>query len=229
MRHFQFALFLTSLIFTNLYGQRNVPYVWYLAESNGGLCNQSLLLFKDSTYCSERGCEASSHFAFGKWTQKNNLIKLIPADPTRYGLISKIERQKTNDNKLVVVILDKDGNNITNEVYVGQYVAGKGLYPLVIDSLKTSRTDLIRENSTLLLTSLQRLFKQKIEITRDSSNYFKIYLTISRYWNFSGNSDWDNDTEFSLIKKNDRLVTTKPTHFGDKGSPVPSEYVLQKE
>jgi hypothetical protein len=226
-RIFHLFLICTLLTFTNLYGQSNVDYEWYLTESNGGLCNQSLLLFKDSSYCSESGCEASSYFSFGKWKQKNNVITLIPADPAKYNFIEKVESKTTNDNKLTVIVLDKAGNNITNKVLVGQYVEGKGMYPLSLDTSKAKRTDFKRNNSTIILTSLQRLFKQKIEIRTDSSNFYKIYLTIPEQWNFHENSVWESNGTFSLTKKNDRLFTIVPDHFDDKGNLVPSEYIRQ--
>jgi hypothetical protein len=226
-RIFQLFFFCTLLSSANLYGQNKAGYEWYLTESNGGLCSQSLLLFKDSSYCSESGCEASSHFSFGKWTQKKNIIKFIPVDPNKYKFISKVDSSKTNDKNLTVIIYDNQGNNITSRITVGQYVKNAGVYNMDLDSSQTKRTGLKRTNSTIVLKSLQRMSKQKIEINIDSSNVYKIYLNISEQWNFHLNSDWDGTFIFSLIKNKNKLISPIPDQIDSKGNFKPSEYIRQ--
>lgn len=223
-----FTVFICSAV-SNCFGQAKTDYEWYLSQSRGGLCNESILLFKDSTYCSESGCEASSHFSFGKWEQKKNIIKLTPVNPATFNVILKVEAEKTNDKNLTVSIFDRDGNNITSRINIGQAVEGKGIYGLSLDSSETKRTDFKRNNSRIVLTRLQRVFKQKLEIKVDSSNSYKIYLNVSAYWNFHNNSDWANDGEFSLIRTKDKLTSVVPVRFDDKGNLVPEEYILQKK
>jgi hypothetical protein len=178
-------------------------------------------------YCTESGCEASSHFSYGKWTQKKNMIKLMPADPSATNFINKVERENTNSKEITVIVFDREGNNITDKVSIVQYVKNKGRYILDLDSSKTKRTDFIRGNSTIVLSSLRALFRQKFEINTDSSNLYKIYLTIPAGWNFHNNSDWDNSGTITLIKKTDRLVSTTADHFDDKGNLIPTEYIRQ--
>ncbi len=226
-RVFQIFFLFTFLSSVESYGQGKADYEWYLTESNGGLCNQSLLLFKDSSYCSESGCEASSHFSFGKWTQKKNTIKFIPVDPAKYKFISKVETSKTNDKKITVFIYDNRGNNITNRITVGQYVKNVGVYNMDLDSSQTKRTDLKRINGTIILKSLQRIFKQKIEINIDSSNIYKIYLNVSGQWNFHPNSEWNETSVFGLIKYKDKLISTRPDQIDEKGNLKPTEFIRQ--
>ena len=222
----------TFFLLTILYsfksnGQSKTNYEWYLTERNGGLCNKSTLLFSDSSYCSESGSEASSHFSFGKWTQKSNIIKFTPVDPSKYILISRVETSKTTDKNITVIIYDNQGNNITKAISVGQYVKNIGVYNMDLDTSQTKKTDLKRTNGIIVLKSLQKLFKQKIEVTIDSSNVYKIYLNISGQWNLHTNSDWDETSIFSLIKSKDRLISTRPDQIDDKGNLKPTEFIRQ--
>jgi hypothetical protein len=81
MKRSNSVLFITIYLNLSLvYGQAKPTHDWYLSQSNGGLCNLSILLFADSTYCSESGCETSSHFSFGKWRMRKDTILFMPAD-----------------------------------------------------------------------------------------------------------------------------------------------------
>lgn len=227
----KYALFLLTAFFgfQQLNAQNKAEPERYLAERGGGLCDQSLLLFNDSSYCTEWGCEASSYFSFGKWTQKKDIISFIPADPANYSFVTKIESEKTVDKKLTVVFFDKDEINITEKIKAGQYDQGKGFqYSLDLDSSKTKRTDYIRPNSLIRLVTIQQSFNKNIEIRRDSLNLFKIHLNISGQWNFHSNSTWGDTGTFSLIKKNDRLLSLHPDHLDDKGKLVPTEFIRQE-
>jgi hypothetical protein len=219
------SAFLTT---TSLLGQTKLSYEWFLSESKGGLCNQSLILFSDSTYCSEAGCEASSRFSFGKWSQKKNIITFTPVNTSTFRFIEKVERDFTNSKNMAVILFDKYGNNITDKIVVGQYVEGKGMYSMELDSTNTKRTGIKRDKALLVITTLQRFTKQKLAVDMDSSSNYKIYLNVLGDWNFHKNSTWDNNETFRLNEKDDRLISLVPDRFeGDKI--LYTEFIRQKK
>jgi len=213
--------------FSNAEGQTWREHEWFLSEGNGGLCNESLVLFKDSSYCTEWGCEASSHFSFGTWTRKKNIIDFVPADSHKYNFISRVAASSGSENRLSVSFFDRQGVNITKWISAGQQATNGKLYSLDLDSTQTKRQDLIRPGGIIVLTSFQRLFNRQLEINTDSSTVFNIYLNISAKWNFHSNSVWDAASPFSLIVKDDKLISTRPDTFGDDGKITPKEYKRQ--
>lgn len=164
---------------TNLFGQTSE---WYSIETNGGLCSQSIVLFNDGTYNYERGCEASSHFSFGKWTHKKDTIWFNETDKKIFRVIKNYSSKKVDNKNLSVKIFDINGQNITDKLSVGQFVNGKGTYNLDLDSRKTLRMDFKRDSGIIVIKSLQKLLEQRIEIQTDNSNYYEITLNISKDW-----------------------------------------------
>lgn len=219
---------LILLAVTDLFGQTKNNYEWFLLEKNNGLCNHSLLLFDDSTYCSESGCEASSRFSFGKWGQKKNIITFTPANTSIFNFIQKVEREPANGKYVSVSLFDKKGNNITSKIVVGQYVEGKGMYSMELDSTYTKRIGLKHDNALLVLTTLQRFTKQKLAIDMDSSGVYKIYLNISGDWNFNKNSTWEGSQTFSLIRNDNYLISKEPDRIDDSKL-VYSKYIRQDQ
>lgn len=228
-RIFTLTFLLTLICSSGLYSQNKLDYEWYLTGA-GRLCNRSLILYKDSSYCTEHGCEASSFFSFGKWTQKQNTLKFIPADPTTFKPISKVETSTTNDSLLTVEVYDKKGNNITWQVTVIQHLKDNHRISMALDSAEKKRTCLKEANSTIVLGSLQKILKQKIQINTGHATLVKIYLNIPEKWNFHLNSRWDNDLyPFTLIKSKNKLTSTNPDQYDSKsGRFIPSEYIKQK-
>jgi len=221
--------FLTFAAATNVHGQNKRSYEFYMREGSSGLCSKSLSLFKDSSYCIEGGCENHSSFSFGKWTQKNNTITFQPEQRETYKIISRVETSSGNDSKLTVIIYDNKGNNISSRVIAGQFKKNVGFYKMELDSTDTRYTDIRRQNTTITLKTLERLFKQRVEVITDSSNIYKIYLNIPGDWNFHYNSIWDNSPAFSVIKSKNKLTTVLPNGIeGDENSEK-TTYIKQEE
>jgi hypothetical protein len=208
--------------------QTKTPYDWYHSQSNGGLCNQSILLFADSTYCSESGCESSSHFSFGKWRMKKDTILFMPADLKEYKVIARVKTAKTSDKKITVILYDNQGVNITERIAATQYIKNLGFYAMDLDSSKTRRSDARRANGSIVLKALQRVFQQKIEIPIDSSSLYEVYLNLSNEWNFHSNSDWMDMSATRLLKRKDKLVSVRPDQIDEKGVLKPSEFIKQE-
>jgi len=200
-------------------------YSKYFAESNGGLCNQTLLLFKDSTWSLEWGCEGSSHFSQGRWTQSKETLSFTPAKPASMNFIDKVEREKTNDKKITVMVFDKAGKNITRGIKIGQYLSGKGMYLFELDSAGNSKSEWQRGEAKIILISLSRALGKRIEIGSDGSSLYKFYLNIPADWNLQINSEWDDRGVFTLTKKQEQLYSA-PDHFDEKGKLVPTVYSL---
>ena len=180
------------------------------------------MLFSDSTYCSESGCEQTSHFSFGRWTQAKNIITFIPVKRDSFNVIRRVERTKASDQNLTVTLFDKYGENISQLIVIGLYIQGKGMFGFDLDSTGTKRIILRRENGTIVLSTLSRIFRKKLWVETDSVNNYKIYLNISGQWNFHKDSNWENDNTFSVKKNGDKLVT-------GNGDLTSREYIRQKD
>lgn len=211
----------------DVFSQGITSHDWYLSQSNGGLCNQSILLFADSTYCSESGCEASSHFSFGKWRTRKDTIIFMPVIPADYKVISKVKTSRTDDKRITVVIYDNQGVNITKRIKTTQFVKKVGFYSMDLDSSQTRRSDARRVDGSIVLNTLQRIFRQDINIATDSSNVYEIYLNLSSQWNFQSNSDWLETNGLRLIRSKDKLVSVKPDQFDANGHLKTSVFIKQ--
>ena len=202
---------------------------WYLISNNGGLCSQSIVLFPDGTYNYESGCENSSHFSFGMWKQKKDTILFSQANNKEFTIIRNVVSAKHDDKNLTVKIFDNKGQNITSRILVGEYVNGKGLFSMGLDSTNTKRSGLRRGNGTIILASLQKLFKQRISIPTDSSNYYEITLNLGGDWIYHSNSDWENTGDFKLVKTKEGLMSPSPGIIDLTGIPKRQVYLRQKE
>jgi hypothetical protein len=220
------SLLLLLITFSGMVVAQSTAAKWYLSESNGGLCNHSILLFTDSTYSEEWGCEGSSHFSYGRWVQQKDIINFSPAKPGSRQFIQRIEKEKAETKQVSVMVFDDAGNNITSHLKIGQYVSGKGMYLFETDSSGMKKTEWQREKSKIILISLSRALGQRLEFESDGSTLYKIYLDLPSHWNLKINSEWGGSNQFLLHKKNDTLVSD-PDHFSDSGKLVPSIYILQ--
>ena len=192
-----FLLILSFFLPAFLFGQTNE---WYLLQTNSGLCSQSIVLFSNGIYNFESGCEASSHFSFGRWVQKKDTIKFFPTDNRSFKVIKDISTTRSGNKNMSVRIFDCNGANITSRVSVRQYIRNIGSYTMELNNSETERNDYKRDSSILILKSLQRLFNQKLEIPADSFKSYDITLNIPKNWTFSINSDWSGIESFELIK-----------------------------
>lgn len=222
----KYLLFLiATLCLTSANAQTAKDYKVYINWDRGGLCNSTFILFNDSTYCNESGCEASSRFSFGKWQQVKDNIQFIPSDPSIYNFISKVEKSKSDVDSIKFIICDRNGNNISDRVTLGLYVKDVGVFDMKHNEVALEWAGIKRENSSIQLLSFMYLFKQTIEIpVSDSVNVYKVYLNFND-WNFQKQSTWTKMSGFSLLKKKGKLVSPQPDTIGKDGDPVPSEYV----
>ncbi|MBN9295704.1 MAG: hypothetical protein J0I41_01780 [Filimonas sp.] len=224
---FLLVISISSLI--SAIAQAKKGYKVYVNWGKEGLCNSTIVLFSDSTYCNESGCEASSRFSFGKWRQVKNNIQFTPSNPRTYNFISKVEKNRSDVDSIKVVICDRDGNNISDKVTLGLYVKDVGLFAMRWKEAEQEWSGIKRSNSVIQLLSFMYLFKQTIEIPMsDSANVYKVYLNFS-HWNFRNQSTWSNVNVFSLVKKKSKLVSPYPDVINKRGNLIPREYVFEKE
>lgn len=216
----QTILIFTYFIFQSASVRAQEPraYNTYSAESNGGLCSQSIRLFTDSTYCYESGCEASSHFSTGKWKMRKDTLLFFPVQPAGYRVIDTVVASRTADKKITVSLFDRAGINITSRVVTMHYVKDIGFYDMQIDSAQQQRSDVRRRNDAIVLRPLQRLFQQRLVIPIDSMhNHYEIRLNLSAQWLFQPASDWTDISGMKLLKRKEQLVSTRPDQIDDKG------------
>jgi hypothetical protein len=182
----------------------------YETEYNNGLCSGTLVLYADNNFYYEYGCEASSHVAFGKWIKKKDTVRLEPVNPKTFPVIKSVEATIIAGDSVWITILDKNGNNITAQVSTGLEIPGRGSYMFNMDSSGSKKFVYKRSGGKIVFRTLNKLFGQRLEIPADGANYFVITLNISSDWISSTHADWGAANTISLLKKGDRLTTTKP-------------------
>ncbi|MES2543731.1 MAG: hypothetical protein V4548_02515 [Bacteroidota bacterium] len=168
-------------------------------------------MFKDGTFYNETGCCTTSYFSFGNWTQEKNIIQLKPVDLNKFKVIKKVVKGHIDSEKLTVKIFDNKGQNITDKIDVMYYFENTmsiRAYDLVLDGTMTKSISPKDSNGTLILRTLQPLFKQKIQIQTDKSNYYEIWLNISGDWFYNSVSEWSKRSAITLTKTSEGLSTT---------------------
>lgn len=93
-----------------------------------GLCSWSLILFPDSTYLYEIGCEEKSSVNFGVWTKTKKEYQLQPVDPSVFDFFQIITDTEIiqalsppSDSERVIIFIDNGGIPLQNLwVYVEQ-------------------------------------------------------------------------------------------------------------
>jgi hypothetical protein len=177
----------------------------YTQHYNGGLCSTNIKLFEDSTYEYESGCEGRSSVSFGTWSQKKDTIQFTQAD-TRNFKILKIDSSTTNGAKKISVrIFNQNGENITEQIKIGQYCRGKGFYSMDLDNDKTSKTDYFRDSGIIIIESLERLLNEKSEIIVGHSTHLDITLNIPTDLIYKIKANWINLGDFKLLKVKNKL------------------------
>lgn len=183
----------------------------YQTTSNNGLCSGTITLYADNNFVYESGCEASSHVSFGKWLQKKDTVKLQPVNPKTFQVIKSVEASSIAGDSIWITILDRNGNNMTAQISTGLEIAGRGSYIFSLDSSGSKKFVYKRSGGKIVFRTLNKLFGQRLEIPADTANQFIITLNISSDWISSTHADWGGTNTISLLKKGDRLITTKPT------------------
>jgi len=211
-----------------LFCQTKSEYERYIAVNNGGVCAASLYVYKDKTYCLERDCEGDSHLSIGHWEQIKDTIKFRPLNNKSFQPIQNIAMSKTSNKYIEVIVLDRNGINVTDKISVGQLVKGKGIYMMKSDSLKKIRTDFKRDSSKIVLKSLEKIFQQKLEVTSDTANSFIISLNISCDCFWSTHSDWGGYGDFTLVKAENKLIAVQANHL-DFGNAIGTEYIKENK
>lgn len=196
----------------------------------GGLCNQTMLVFKNKTFATESGCEASSHAMFGTWRQVRDTMWFYPANRDSLDVIKNIDSNVTIDSFFSVKILDKDGKNITEKIKIVLKLKNKDIARLKWDSLSRSATCIKKDSAVISLRSLSYLLGKKLVLTPQKANNFTITLNLSGDLLISDHADWSGYVgPFALFKKKDKLVSVSPAmvQYSD-GKLVPIEFLKQK-
>ena len=223
-----FFSLISFLITSTLFCQSQSEYERYIAVNNGGVCAASLYMYNDRTNCLERDCEGNSHLSIGSWEKIKDSIKFHPIDNKNFRLIENITTSKTSEKFVKVIVLDRNGINVTDKVSVGQLVKGKGIFMMKLDSLEMTRTDFKRDSSKIVLKSLEKIFQQKLEIMPDSSNCFTISLNISCECFWSTHGDWGGYGGFTLMKTENKLISVQANPL-DFGNAIGTEYIKENK
>lgn len=195
-----------SILFFDIAQAQNVEV--YQTDTTNSPCTTTIKLYSDNNFFYE-SCGSSSRISFGKWVQKKDTIKLEPVNPKLFAVVKSVEATTIAGDSIWLVILDRDGNNMTAKISTGLEVAGRGSYLFSIDSGGNKKFVYKRSGSKIVFRTLNKLFGQHIEIPVDTANHFVITLNISSDWINSTHADWGETTSVSLLKKGDRLITTK--------------------
>jgi len=93
------------LIWSNLSAQ---PNIWRSYFKKNGLCATSLILYSDSNYFFETGCEGRSNVNFGTWTSNKKIIKLTPIDTANFKSLKSIStgKDEISDSTITIKIYD---------------------------------------------------------------------------------------------------------------------------
>src|SRR5215218_2333500 len=83
------------------------PQIYKCFCDKGGLCSSSLVLYADSSYVYEHGCEASSHLSFGEWRKKKDSIVFTQPNPKSFAVIKSIQSSIVPGDSIWVTVLDK--------------------------------------------------------------------------------------------------------------------------
>lgn len=189
--------------------QAQTPDV-YETNYNNGLCSATIALYADYNFFYESGCGASSRICFGKWSMKKDTVKLQPVNPKTFPVIKSVEATTVAGDSIWISILDKNGANMTAQISTGLEVAGRGSYMFTLDSTGSKKYVYKRSGGKIVLRTLNKLFGQRLEILTDTANSFVITLNISSGWINSTHADWEETNTISFLKKEDRLISTKP-------------------
>jgi hypothetical protein len=202
-------IFLLLGIYCFGFAKAQTPAV-YETNYNNGLCSGTIALYADYNFFYESGCEASSRICFGKWLMKKDTVKLEPVNPRTFPVIKSVEATTVAGDSIWITILDKNGANMTAQISTGLEVAGRGSYMFNLDSSGNKKFVYKRNGGKIILRTLNKLFGQRLEIPADTANNFVITLNIPSGWISSTHADWGETNMISFLKKEGRLISTKP-------------------
>jgi hypothetical protein len=105
------------LTYINLSAQTD--YILRFVNNNPPFCSASIVVFSDSTYLYETGCENRSHINFGKWESTINQYKLTPINKSEFEVLDSIYVDSTlfsnnNDSLISFIFLDNAFSLIKN-------------------------------------------------------------------------------------------------------------------
>ena len=178
----------------------------YHLQSNGGLCTGTIVLYPNYTYLYEHGCEPSSFLSFGKWIQRKDTLKLQPVNPRTYQVIKDVAATTVPGDSIWLILLDRDGVNMSSKISTGLEVAGRGSYIFSNDSSGTKKFVYRRSGGKILFRTLNKLFGQRLELPTDSANHFIVTLNVASDWITSTHADWSNANPMLLVKKGNALI-----------------------
>lgn len=185
------------------------PKVYRCFCEQSGLCSSSLVLYSDSSYVFEHGCEASSHLSFGSWRQNKDSIYFTQQQREKIQVIKSVQSSVIPSDSIWVMLLDKDGINISEKISVGLDVKNRGSYLMSPDS-SGSKLFVYKRKGYLTLRTLNKLLNQRITIPIDSANNFIITLNLSSNWIWSKHADWSATGNFTVLQKGKSLLALSP-------------------
>lgn len=190
------------------------PKVYRCFCNNNALCSSSLVLYSDSSFVYEHGCEASSHLSFGQWRQKKDSIYFTQKDPRTIPVIKNVQSSIVPGDSIWVTILDRKGVNMTSLLSLGLDVDGRGTYMMSNDSSGQKQFVYKRAGGRISLRTLNKLLGQRISIPVNGDNNFVISLNISSDWIWNKHADWSATGNFSALKRGNTLYSNSPKMIG---------------
>jgi hypothetical protein len=199
-----FFLSLCFLFFNSTSAQQ--PQIYKCFCDKGGLCSSSLVLYADSSYVYEHGCEASSHLSFGEWRKKKDSIYFTQPNPKLFSVIKTIRSSIVPGDSIWVTVLDRKGIDMTPEISMGLDVEGRGSYLFSTDSTTNRQVVYKRNAKSISLRTLTKLLGQRISFPLNGANSFIITLNISTNWIWNKHADWSAFGNFAAVKRGDSLL-----------------------
>lgn len=190
------------------------PQIYKCFCDNGGLCSSSLVLYPDSSYVYEHGCEANSHVSFGEWRKKKDSIYFTQPNPKFFRVIKSIQASIVPGDSIWVTVLDRKGIDMTSKISMGLDVKGKGSYLFSTDTTTNRQVVYKRDASSISLRTLTKLLGQRISFPLNGANSFVIALNISTNWIWNKHADWSGTGNFIALKRGNSLLSISANFAG---------------
>lgn len=205
-------------------GQSSEFYVNYQ-----GFCSTSIRLNNDGTYNYGSGCENSTNFSFGTWTQSKDTIKLKQFNTKDFKILRILPSTTESSNRLSVKLFNQYGENITAKLRLVQYVKGKGEFTMSLDSLAQTKTDFIRDSGIIIIKNLERLPKTDFGVVVGDYNNYEITINIPNDLVYKIGSNWISTGDFELLKRKNALLSTTIYPADGGAKPFRIEYKKQTD
>ena len=177
----------------------------YQTETGEGHCPATLLLYSNSVFVYQSGCESAPELSFGKWTKSKETIKLEPVSPQSYAVIKSVTANTVPGDSIWLAVVDKDGTNLTAKISVGLEITGRGSYLFGNDASGTKKFVFKRSGGKIVFRTLNKLFGQRLELPTDTANNFLVTLNLSSEWINSSHATWNSATPLLFLKKGETL------------------------